>query len=157
MNTKQLDAKLKAECIEKFYKPLHVDEFTERISSMVASAIRSSMTLLHAIPQAQRPAAVKAFVGALQHYLDAGVQIAEETPASKTIEHPNSSQVKSSHHDPLTKVLTVEFRNGGKYTYAGVPQEVYTGLCEAESTGKYLNASIKGKYPYKRLEEGKPE
>ena len=47
--------------------------------------------------------------------------------------------------------LYVAFLNNSLYSYLNVPESVYNGLMAAESHGKYLNAHIKGVYPYKRV------
>lgn len=48
--------------------------------------------------------------------------------------------------------LYVKFGGGGRtetvYVYRSVPQHEFVHLLAAESKGKYLNASIKGKYDY---------
>ena len=46
--------------------------------------------------------------------------------------------------------ITVQFKNGRVYSYAGCPREVYDGLLAAESAGKYFNANIRDKYPSSR-------
>jgi hypothetical protein len=45
----------------------------------------------------------------------------------------------------------VEFNNGAKYKYDGVPHQVYTKLRLAESQGKFFTTDISKKYPYKKL------
>ena len=50
-----------------------------------------------------------------------------------------------------TRVLEIEFETGPVYQYFNVPEEVYTGLLESESKGKYFNANIRGKYPFREL------
>jgi len=48
-------------------------------------------------------------------------------------------------------VLEVEFLNGGIYHYLNVPSVVYDALMAAPSHGTYLNAYVKGQYPYQKL------
>jgi len=67
-----------------------------------------------------------------------------------------SSQIQSIGYDPATKTLLVNFKRGGIYSYAGVPQEVFDAFLAAESKGKFLGREIKGKYPFIRLNP-KPE
>lgn len=43
-------------------------------------------------------------------------------------------------------MLFVRFNNGLVYAYSNVPQEVYDGLTAAESKGRYINESVKGKF-----------
>jgi hypothetical protein len=45
----------------------------------------------------------------------------------------------------------VEFNNGLKYKYDGVPHQVYTRLRLSESQGKFFTTDIAKKYPYKKL------
>lgn len=42
--------------------------------------------------------------------------------------------------------LTVWFKSGRSYTYDGVPEDVYLGLINAESAGRYFNNVIRGVY-----------
>ena len=60
----------------------------------------------------------------------------------------NSSQVDSFRYDPAAKVLSVTFKSGGEYHYSDVPQGVVDGFKKAESAGKYLASSIKGKFKH---------
>ncbi|WP_235809618.1 KTSC domain-containing protein [Methanofollis ethanolicus] len=45
----------------------------------------------------------------------------------------------------------MEFRSGRLYRYSGVPAAVYDVLLAAPSHGRYLNASVKGRYPCARV------
>ena len=62
----------------------------------------------------------------------------------------DSSLIREASYDPFMKVLTVDFRNGGKYEYIEVPEEVYTQLCEAPSAGKFFHINIKNKFEFLR-------
>ena len=62
-----------------------------------------------------------------------------------------SSNIEGVHYDVLTQAMTVKFKNGGSYEYSGVPEDEYDGLVNAASCGQYLNDSIKGVYPHKRV------
>lgn len=63
-----------------------------------------------------------------------------------------SSNLASVGYDANTKILEVEFNDGGIYQYSGVPPEIHTGLMNASSHGEYLNRHIKsGGYDYKKL------
>jgi hypothetical protein len=59
-----------------------------------------------------------------------------------------SSTIDAFGYDPTLNELYVQFKSGSIYTYQGVSESVYAGLCEAESFGKFLNANIKGTYDY---------
>lgn len=63
--------------------------------------------------------------------------------------HVNSSNLEAV--DFEDNVLTVLFRNGTKYQYAGVPQAVFRGLLDSPSKGGYLARHIKGRYQYRRI------
>ena len=60
----------------------------------------------------------------------------------------NSSQVESFRYDPAARVLSVKFKTGGEFHYDGVPQHVVDGFKKAESAGKFLSSSIKGKFKH---------
>lgn len=63
----------------------------------------------------------------------------------------SSSNIASIGYDPSAQVLEVEFNDGAVYQYMNVPQVVHDGIMAAASHGSYLNAHIKGQYPYQRL------
>jgi len=66
--------------------------------------------------------------------------------------HPvSSSNVASVGYDVDSATLQVEFLNGGVYQYFDVPENVYQGLVNADSVGKYLAAHIKGHYRYSKV------
>jgi hypothetical protein len=62
-----------------------------------------------------------------------------------------SSNIVAIGYDAGSCVREVEFKGGEVYQYIGVPAQHHTGLMNAESHGKYLNAHIKGKYPYRQV------
>ena len=51
--------------------------------------------------------------------------------------------------------LIVEFRNGSKYVYHGVTQDVALQMALSPSTGKFLNEQVKGRYEYQQLTEAR--
>lgn len=63
----------------------------------------------------------------------------------------SSSNLSAVGYDPASRVLEIEFHNGGVYQYSGVPQHVYDGLMSAGSKGQYFHAHIKDIYPYQRV------
>lgn len=69
---------------------------------------------------------------------------------SEWIFTPQSSNVAGFCYDHTNQTLTVEFKNGSRYNYYDVPQQVYEGMNAADSKGKYLNDEIKGVYRYAR-------
>lgn len=62
-----------------------------------------------------------------------------------------SGMIKSIGYDDVEKLLTLEFNSGGSYQYSDVPKEVFDGLLNAESAGKYFHAIIKGKYDSEKI------
>jgi hypothetical protein len=63
-----------------------------------------------------------------------------------------SSNIRSVGYDPSSKVLEVEFSNGGVYQYADVPGQVYADLEAAESVGRYFSANIRNAFKATRIE-----
>ncbi len=63
----------------------------------------------------------------------------------------DSSNVESIGYDENSLTLQVEFKNGGVYQYFDVPEELFIGLRDADSVGRYLNANIKGNYRYSKV------
>lgn len=64
--------------------------------------------------------------------------------------------VKSSNIDAVGHegdVLTVQFRNGVKYRYSGVPADTFENLMKADSIGKFVNSEIKPNFPYEKVED----
>ena len=55
----------------------------------------------------------------------------------------NSSNVAGFEYDDATKTLGVEFRNGGKYRYAGVDASIAEGLKTSKSVGRDVGAIAK--------------
>lgn len=62
-----------------------------------------------------------------------------------------SSNLEACHYDEGSQTLTVKFKNGGTYSYGGVVKEHYDGLMSAESAGKYLYGTIRGRYKHSKL------
>jgi hypothetical protein len=62
----------------------------------------------------------------------------------------SSSAVASVGYDPKSRTLEVEFRSGSVYGYHEVPPEVFRGLMEAPSKGRYFASEIRGQYPSTR-------
>lgn len=63
-----------------------------------------------------------------------------------------STTLRSAGHDPDSAVLELQFRNRAVYQYLHVPQGVYRDLMAAPSKGGYFNHHIRGKYPYKLIQ-----
>lgn len=54
-----------------------------------------------------------------------------------------STNLQSVGYDASARILTIEFRNGSIYEFAGVPPEVHAELMEAKSHGKYFHSRIR--------------
>jgi len=61
----------------------------------------------------------------------------------------NSSDIQSVGYS--NSVLRIKFHSGGLYEYTNVPQEVYYGLINSGSKGKYFHTFIRGRYGEKRI------
>lgn len=59
------------------------------------------------------------------------------------IESSNLNAVGLDKSSPETPVLQVQFRNGRKYNYWPVSQDIYRGLINAPSAFQYFNSHIK--------------
>lgn len=55
---------------------------------------------------------------------------------------PHSTNVVSVDHNAATMTLTVVFKGGATYEYAGVPEHVYKGICESKSPGSFLRQFV---------------
>ena len=62
-----------------------------------------------------------------------------------------SRNLRSVGYDRSTQTLEVEFNSGGIYQYFHVSENVYTGLMDASSHGRYFNHFIKNRYPTRRV------
>lgn len=64
----------------------------------------------------------------------------------------DSSNIAAVGYDKASETLTIQFHTGALYQYEAVPENVYTGLLNAESVGKYFHANIRSVgYLYKRI------
>lgn len=62
----------------------------------------------------------------------------------------NSSNIERFAYDPVSRVLKVEFKNGGTYDYFDVSQSDFERMRSAPSKGQFLASDIKGRYRYAR-------
>ncbi len=60
-----------------------------------------------------------------------------------------SSNLASIGYDESSKILEIEFLNGGIYQYLNVPLDVYEELMNAKSHGTYFSANIRNNTSYK--------
>jgi len=64
-------------------------------------------------------------------------------------------QVSSSHIDDVDwedGILTVTFKDGGKYNYADVPEGIFMEMISAPSVGQFFRANVKGMYEHTKVE-----
>ena len=64
----------------------------------------------------------------------------------------DSSQIAKIGYDGESSKLVVEFKKGGTYSYSDVPPNVFEGLANSDSKGKYLHNFIKPHYTAERVE-----
>ncbi len=62
-----------------------------------------------------------------------------------------SSDLLSVGYDEDTQTLEIEFNSGGIYQYYSVPQNIYEGLMNASSHGKFFYEYIRGNYHYRKV------
>jgi hypothetical protein len=63
-----------------------------------------------------------------------------------------SSELRWVEFDAKNLALRVEFVSGGIYEYHGVPRGKVDALLSANSKGTYFNATIRGHFPFVRIE-----
>lgn len=59
----------------------------------------------------------------------------------------DSSMISAFGYDQATEILEVAFHRSGVYRYHDVPQEIFEGLRDASSKGRYMRAYIIDMYP----------
>lgn len=67
------------------------------------------------------------------------------------IETPDSSNIARFRYASEAQVLTVEFKNGGRYEYYDVPESVFDQMKGASSKGQFLAQNIKGRFRYAKV------
>ena len=67
------------------------------------------------------------------------------------IETPESSNVKRFKYDAGKRELVIEFGSGGVYRYSEVPFEVFDGMKDAESKGRFFHRVIRGVYAFGKI------
>ena len=67
------------------------------------------------------------------------------------IDTSESSTIAGFGYEEDSHVLTVEFKNGGRYRYFDVPTTVFEQMTAASSRGQFLAQNIKGVYRYARV------
>lgn len=66
----------------------------------------------------------------------------------KELQHTavKSSNITSVAYDPAAQELEVQFKNGGRYRYAGVPATAHAALMAADSVGAHFHQHIKSAF-----------
>jgi hypothetical protein len=62
-----------------------------------------------------------------------------------------SSNLRSGAYDVDKRELVLEFRSGSKYLYSNVPTNIFLGLTQAFSAGRYFHQWIRSRYPTRRV------
>ena len=75
----------------------------------------------------------------------------EEFVGTKILNEVQSSNIVRTEFDTESKLMIVEFKNGMRYQYEGVPHEVYTRFRMTESQGKFFSSDISKKYKFVKL------
>ena len=65
--------------------------------------------------------------------------------------HVNSSNIESIGYENSSQTLEISFINSGIYQYYGVPYDIYQGLMNADSHGRFLHQYIKNNFSYRKL------
>jgi KTSC domain-containing protein len=63
-----------------------------------------------------------------------------------------SSVIADIRYDKGSHTLRIIYISGVMYDYENVPEEIYSAMKTAFSKGTFLNAYIKGKYGFKKVE-----
>ena len=73
----------------------------------------------------------------------------------KDLKKVKSSNIAGVFYDKAQKSLDVVFINKNHYRYHEVPEEIYRGLLEAESAGRYFYAKIRSGFSYEQINDKK--
>ena len=58
-----------------------------------------------------------------------------------------SSNIQAVRFNYTSSALEVKFRSGSLYRYVSVPENVYVAMLNSRSKGRFLNHSVKKRYP----------
>lgn len=64
---------------------------------------------------------------------------------------PESSNIAGFDYVKERQILIVEFKDGARYNYFDVPEQIFEGMQNAASKGQYLAQHVKGVYRYARV------
>ena len=62
-----------------------------------------------------------------------------------------SEAIRDIDYDAERAKLVVQFEDGDRYVYVGVPGEVHRSFLDADSKGRFFAYEIRDCYPYHRL------
>lgn len=62
-----------------------------------------------------------------------------------------STAIRVFRYDEATHELRVTFVSGRTYVYAGVPPSIAADFEAAESKGRFFNAAIRDRYPFREI------
>ena len=62
-----------------------------------------------------------------------------------------SSMIRSAGYDPMSRVLEIEFTTRATYQYIDVPADIYPGLLDASSPGRFFHSRIRGVFAGYRI------
>jgi len=68
---------------------------------------------------------------------------------------PNSSNLASAEHDAASGTLTVTFKSGATWAYAGVGEDTVRALGAAKSAGSFFHREIRDRYPGRAVTGGR--
>jgi len=63
----------------------------------------------------------------------------------------NSSEFRSIGYDLPSSTLETEYQSGEVYQYFDVPARLVLDMLEAESMGRFFNAHVRPKFPFKQV------
>jgi hypothetical protein len=62
-----------------------------------------------------------------------------------------SDSIAAVKHDPSSRTLTVRFKNGGVYRYAGVSADQHATLMRADSIGTHFHNNIRPNFKAEKV------
>jgi len=62
----------------------------------------------------------------------------------------SSSMIREASYNGEQQELHITFKQGSRWTYSGVPQDVADGFASASSVGQFFLSEIKGRFAERR-------
>lgn len=62
-----------------------------------------------------------------------------------------SRHIRAVEYDANAQVLTIEFKNGSRYSYHGVPADVHQQMVDAKSVGGHFHRFVRGKHVEQKI------